>query len=102
VYVWDFGDDTIAVGGPKITHTYSAPRYADVKLIVLDGSKAGGYRQAVPVGFDPAAADAPAAPNTDSCGSLTTQDQAGAVSTAQRAAASVAPGQTVRKEDLTG
>jgi PKD domain len=101
-YVWDFGDDTIAVGGPKISHTYSSPIYADVKLIVLDGDTAGGYRQAVPVGFDPAAAGSPPAPSTDSCGTLTTQEQAGAVQTARRAAATLAPGKVARKEELTG
>jgi hypothetical protein len=65
-YIWDFGDGTIAVGGPKISHTYSGPTYADVKLLVLQGSKIGGYRQAVPV--DGTTDDPPA---TDSCGTLT-------------------------------
>ncbi|HKE81855.1 MAG TPA: PKD domain-containing protein [Solirubrobacteraceae bacterium] len=65
-YIWDFGDGTIAVGGPKISHTYSGPVYADVKLLVLQGNKIGGYRQAVPI--DGTTDDPPA---TDPCGTLT-------------------------------
>jgi hypothetical protein len=64
-YIWDFGDGTIAVGGPRISRTYCGPIYADVKLLVLQGSKIGGYRQAMPV--DGTTADPPA---TDSCGTL--------------------------------
>jgi PKD domain/Peptidase family M28 len=94
-YFWDFGDGTTALGGPVVTHTYSAPLYADVKLAVFGGGASGGpvsgdavgtYRQAVPVGFDPAAAGSPPPPATDPCGTLTAGERAAIIAQAQQAA----------------
>jgi hypothetical protein len=63
-YYWDFGDGTHAVGA-TVSHTFSSPIYADVKLAVKDGSSWGVYRQAVAV-------DGPAGspPATAPCGTL--------------------------------
>jgi hypothetical protein len=68
-YYWDFGDGTTGNGGPTITHTYAASRYADVKLLIVQGNKVGAYRQAVPVNFTAPNASFPA-PATNPCGTL--------------------------------
>jgi hypothetical protein len=66
-FYWDFGDGTHGVG-MKVTHTYTAAQWADVKLVVARGdtTKWGMYRQAVAV-------DSPsgAAPATPPCGTFT-------------------------------
>jgi hypothetical protein len=63
-YYWDFGDGTHATG-KTVSHTFSGPVYADVKLAVGKGGSWGLYRQAVPV-------DSPAgaAPSTNACGTF--------------------------------
>jgi hypothetical protein len=78
-YYWDFGDGTHAVGR-SVSHTYSAPIYADVKLAVRKGGKWGVYRQAVAV-------DSPAgaAPATNSCGTFTPTESATLISDAKQA-----------------
>jgi hypothetical protein len=69
-YAWDFGDGTHAVG-ENVSHTYSHPQFADVKLVVRDANGATGtYRQAVNVG---ASKDPP--PSTSSCGLLSTAER---------------------------
>ena len=74
-YVWDFGDGSYGVG-PTVSHTYSGPQWADVKLVVIDGhGHVDAYRQAVNV--DGATSAAPA---TDACGNVS-------VSTARQLAA---------------
>jgi hypothetical protein len=80
-YFWDFGDGTSAVG-QRVTHTYSAPVYADVKLVVRKGNDVGMYRQAVAV-------DSPSggAPPTDSCGMVTPQESTNLVQAANTALA---------------
>jgi PKD domain len=66
-YFWDFGDGTTAYGGPKITHTFRQVPDADVKLAVIDGSRAGVYRQAVMFTSRPSASPMPSTP---ACGTL--------------------------------
>jgi hypothetical protein len=80
-YFWDFGDGTSAVG-QRVTHTYSAPVYADVKLVVRKGNDVGTYRQAVAV-------DSPSggAPPTDACGTVTPQESTSLVQAANTALA---------------
>ncbi|MBO0808159.1 MAG: PKD domain-containing protein, partial [Actinobacteria bacterium] len=81
-YYWDFGDGTHATG-KTVTHTFTSPTYADVRLAVGAGSKWGVYRQAVAV-------DSPsgAAPATNPCGTLTAAESASLISAAQHAAGS--------------
>jgi hypothetical protein len=76
-YYWDFGDGTHAVG-ETVTHTYSSPLYADVKLAVGKSDGWGAYRQAVPV-------DSPtgAAPATNACGTFTPTESAALIATAK-------------------
>lgn len=64
-YYWDFGDGTHAVG-KTVTHTFTSPVYADVRLAVGKGNSWGLYRQAVAV-------DSPAGPPpaTSPCGTFT-------------------------------
>jgi hypothetical protein len=71
-YYWDFGDGTHAVG-QTVSHTYSAPRWADVKLVVVkgDSSNWGMYRQAVAVNSPTGAA-----PSTPACGTFSAAEQA--------------------------
>jgi hypothetical protein len=64
-YFWDFGDGTHAVGA-KVSHTYTGPIYADVKLAVGKGGSWGVYRQALAVDHPSAVA-----PATDACGTFT-------------------------------
>jgi hypothetical protein len=70
-YYWDFGDGTHGVG-ETVSHTYSGPIWADVKLVVVKGgsSKWGMYRQAVAV-------DSPAgsAPSTPACGTFSQSER---------------------------
>ncbi len=77
-YYWDFGDGTHAVGR-TVTHTYSAPIYADVRLAVRKGGEWGVYRQAVAV-------DGPsgAAPSTSSCGTFTQTESASLIAAAKQ------------------
>jgi hypothetical protein len=71
-YYWDFGDGTHGVG-QTVSHTYSGPRWADVKLVVVKGDSSlwGMYRQAVQV-------DSPAGapPSTPACGTFSAAEQA--------------------------
>lgn len=77
-YYWDFGDGTHAVG-QRVTHTYTAATYADVKLAVRKGADWGLYRQAVAV-------DNPGSPPppTDPCGSFSQADSANLIAAAQK------------------
>jgi PKD repeat protein len=81
-YYWDFGDGTHAVG-KTVSHTYSAPLWADVKLVVMNDQKSsewGTYRQAVAV-------DSPSgsAPSTPACGTLSTAERDALIAAAQAA-----------------
>jgi hypothetical protein len=81
-YVWDFGDGTtMATTSPTVTHTYSSPIYADVKLVVMKDGDTGTYRQAVAV-------DSPAgpAPATDPCGTFSPTEAASLTAAANRSA----------------
>ena len=82
-YFWDFGDGTtMATTSPTVTHTFpsTSPHYYDVKLAMYDG-KWSFYRQAVAVELQPTlfpatpAAGEPTPPNTDPCGTLTSDEQ---------------------------
>jgi hypothetical protein len=77
-YYWDFGDGTHAVGS-RVTHTFSGPTFADVKLAVGKGNTWGLYRQAVAV-------DGPsgAAPATNACGSFTPDESARLIAAAKK------------------
>jgi hypothetical protein len=77
-YYWDFGDGTHAVG-ETVTHTYSSPIYADVKLAVRKGNDWGTYRQAVPV-------DGPTGgpPGTNTCGTLSSTEAAALIAAANK------------------
>jgi len=80
-YFWDFGDGTtMATNSPTVTHTYSSPTYADVKLVVTKGSDSGVYRQAVAV-------DGPAGPPpaTDPCGTFSSAETASVTAAARSA-----------------
>jgi hypothetical protein len=93
-YYWDFGDGTTAVG-KTVTHTFTAPTWADVKLVVGQGGntdKWGLYRQAVAV-------DSPsgAAPSTPACGTFSTSERDSLLAAAQ--AAFKAKPQTDGKEE---
>jgi hypothetical protein len=93
-YFWDFGDGTTkATTDPTVSHTFSStsPAWYDVKLAVYDGTSWDFYRQALAVEFQPTlfpatpAVGEPAPPPTDTCGSLTADEQT-ALSTAAQAA----------------
>jgi hypothetical protein len=77
-YYWDFGDGTHAVGA-RVTHTYAAATYADVRLAVGKGRDWGLYRQAVAV-------DGPTGgpPSTNSCGTFTSDESARLISAARK------------------
>ncbi len=80
-YYWDFGDGTtLATTNPTVTHTFSSAVFADVKLVVLQGSNSGLYRQAVAV-------DGPAgsAPATPACGTFTPAETTSLVAAAKAA-----------------
>ena len=89
-YFWDFGDGTHAVG-KTVSHTFSGPIYADVKLVVLKGDTAGLYRQAVAVGSPPGAA-----PPTDACGTFSPSESASVVAAAKRDVAQAAKKEVAR------
>ena len=78
-YYWDFGDGTHGVG-ETVSHTYSGPVWADVKLVVVNGapSKWGMYRQAVAV-------DSPSgsAPDTPACGTFSPAERDALIAAAQ-------------------
>ncbi len=78
-YYWDFGDGTHAVGR-TVTHTYSAPIYADVRLAVRKDGDWGLYRQAVPVNGPTGAA-----PATNSCGTFTLTASTSLIAAAKQA-----------------
>jgi hypothetical protein len=80
-YYWDFGDGTHAVG-ENVTHTFSGPQWADVKLVVVKGDSShwGMYRQALAIenpGGPP--------PATPACGTLSTSEQAALIAAAKEA-----------------
>jgi hypothetical protein len=77
-YYWDFGDGTHATGR-RVTHTYSAAIFADVKLAVGKGRDWGLYRQAVAV-------DRPAGgpPSTNACGTFAPDESARLISAARK------------------
>jgi PKD repeat protein len=81
-YYWDFGDGTHAMG-ENVTHTFSSPTFADVKLAVGSGNSWGLYRQAVAV-------DSPTgpAPATNACGTFSSAESASLISAAQNAVGS--------------
>jgi hypothetical protein len=81
-YYWDFGDGTHATG-KTVTHTFTSPTFADVKLAVGTGNEWGVYRQAVAV-------DSPSgpAPATNPCGTFTGAESASLISAAQSATGS--------------
>jgi PKD domain len=81
-YYWDFGDGTHATG-EKVSHTFTAAQWADVKLVVGnsgDSSTWGTYRQAVAV-------DSPtgAAPATNACGTFSADERTALVTSAKTA-----------------
>ena len=81
-YFWDFGDGTtMSTTSPTVTHTYSSPVYADVKLVVTKGSNSATYRQAVAV-------DSPTGPPpaTDPCGTFSPAEAASVTAAAKRSA----------------
>jgi PKD repeat protein len=75
-YYWDFGDGTHATG-KTVSHTFSGPVYADVKLAVGKAGQWGLYRQALPV-------DSPtgAAPGTPACGTFSPDEAAAQIAAA--------------------
>ena len=78
-YYWDFGDGTHATG-KTVTHTFSSPMWADVKLVVMKGetSQWGMYRQAVAV-------DSPSGspPSTPACGTFSPAERDALIAAAQ-------------------
>jgi PKD domain len=81
-YVWEFGDGTtMATTSPTVSHTYSSPIYADVKLVVMKDGDTGMYRQAVAV-------DSPGGPPpaTDPCGTFSAAEAASVTAAAKRSA----------------
>jgi hypothetical protein len=81
-YYWDFGDGTHATGR-TVTHTYSSPVFADVRLAVGKGGRWGLYRQAVAVDSPPGPA-----PGTSPCGTFTGAGSASLISAANSATGS--------------
>jgi hypothetical protein len=78
-YYWDFGDGTHATG-QRVTHTFSGPAYADVRLAVRKGDDWGLYRQAVAVGGPTGGP-----PATDPCGILTPAESGQLIAAAKEA-----------------
>jgi hypothetical protein len=76
-YYWDFGDGTHAVG-KTVSHTFSGPIYADVKLAVGKSGSWGLYRQAVAVNRPTGSA-----PATNPCGTFTPAESASLIAAAQ-------------------
>src|SRR4051812_40421258 len=75
-YYWDFGDGSHATGR-TVSHTYSGPVFADVKLAVGKNGAWGVYRQAVAV-------DSPsgAPPGTPPCGTFSPAESAALIAAA--------------------
>ena len=68
-YTWDFGDGSHATG-VAVRHSYASAGWYDAILVVRDAAgHAVGYREAVKVGDTKAAA-----PSTDPCGTVSSQD----------------------------
>jgi hypothetical protein len=84
-YYWDFGDGTHATG-KTVSHTFSGPMWADVKLAVGKAGAWGVYRQAVSVN-----GPAGAAPGTPACGTLSPQETAALIGAAGGGAGGQAP-----------
>jgi PKD domain len=80
-YYWDFGDGTHATG-ETVTHTFSGPQWADVKLVVVKGQSPnwGMYRQAVAVG-----SPGGSPPATPACGTFSPSEQAALIAAAKEA-----------------
>jgi hypothetical protein len=81
-YYWDFGDGTHATG-KSVSHTYTAAQWADVKLVVANGSDDsawGMYRQAVAVN-----SPSGSAPSTPACGTFSAAERASLVNDAKAA-----------------
>jgi hypothetical protein len=89
-YYWDFGDGTHAVG-KTVSHTFSGPIYADVKLAVGKAGAWGLYRQALPVN-----SPSGAAPATNACGTFTPTESAALI-----AAAQAGGGQPAKHEEVS-
>jgi PKD repeat protein len=81
-YYWDFGDGTHSTIGPTVTHTFSSPMWADVKLVVIKGDSShwGMYRQAVKVGGPGASA-----PATPACGTFSPTERDALIADAKAA-----------------
>jgi hypothetical protein len=97
-YFWDFGDGTVGTGR-QVSHTYTAPAFADVKLVVVDRhGHRSAYRQAVSAGGGTAPA-----PATPACGTVSDTEAAAVVRTAEHPAASIAATRpwTPRPSDFT-
>jgi hypothetical protein len=90
-YYWDFGDGTHAVG-QTVSHTYSGPTYADVKLAVGKSGSWGLYRQALPV-----SSPSGAAPATNACGTFTPTESAALIAAAQAGGG----GQPLKNEEVS-
>jgi hypothetical protein len=78
-YYWEFGDGTHATG-KTVTHTYSAPIYADAQLAVVKGHSFALYRQAVAVN-----SPSGAAPATPACGTFSTAERDTLIAAARKA-----------------
>jgi hypothetical protein len=84
-YFWDFGDGTVATGR-QVSHTYTAPTFADVKLVVVDRhGHRSAYRQAVAVGGSTAPA-----PATPACGTVSDTEAGAVVQAAEHPAGAAA------------
>lgn len=95
-YFWDFGDGTTATGR-QVSHTYSSPSFADVKLVVVDRhGHQSAYRQAVKVGGSTAAA-----PATPACGTVPAAEAAAVVQSAARSTATSTRPWTPKPADFT-
>jgi len=51
-YQWDFGDRSVSLPGPSVTHTYASAGKYDVKLTVTDGTTPVTYTASVKVRDD--------------------------------------------------
>jgi PKD repeat protein len=81
-YYWDFGDGTHATG-KTVSHTYASAQWADVKLVVANGSDDsawGTYRQALAVNGPTGSA-----PSTPACGTFSAAERTALVSDAKAA-----------------
>jgi PKD repeat protein len=79
-YYWEFGDGTHATG-ESVSHTYTAAQWADVKLVVANGSDDstwGVYRQAVAVN-----SPSGSAPSTPACGTFSAAERTALINDAK-------------------